>query len=141
MDELYKKIKEEYGLSDVNPNELAPLILAHIGDAIYEVVIRTITLSKGNRAIEKVHKDATKYVNAKAQAEIIEKIQPLLTEEELNIYKRGRNAKSNTKAKNASITDYRKATGFEALMGYLYLINKTDRMLDLIKEGINNGEE
>jgi len=141
MDELYKKIKEEYGLSDVNPNELAPLILAHIGDAIYEVVIRTITLSKGNRAIEKVHKDATKYVNAKAQAEIIEKIQPLLTEEELNIYKRGRNAKSNTKAKNASITDYRKATGFEALMGYLYLLNKTDRMLDLIKEGINNGEE
>ena len=141
MDELYKKIKEEYGLSDVNPNELAPLILAHIGDAIYEVVIRTITLSKGNRAIEKVHKDATKYVNAKAQAEIIEKIQPLLTEEELNIYKRGRNAKSNTKAKNASITDYRKATGFEALMGYLYLLNKTERMLDLIKEGIKNGEE
>ncbi|MBP5454000.1 MAG: ribonuclease III [Lachnospiraceae bacterium] len=141
MDELYKKIKEEYGLSDVNPNELAPLILAHIGDAIYEVVIRTITLSKGNRAIEKVHKDATKYVNAKAQADIIEKIQPILTEEELNIYKRGRNAKSNTKAKNASITDYRKATGFEALMGYLYLLNKTDRLLDLIKEGINNGEE
>lgn len=141
MDELYRKIKEEYGLSDVNPNEIAPLILAHIGDAIYEVVIRTITLSKGNRAIEKVHKDATKYVNAKAQAEIIEKIQPLLTEEELNIYKRGRNAKSNTKAKNASITDYRKATGFEALMGYLYLLNKTERMLDLIKEGINNGEE
>ncbi|MBP5600655.1 MAG: ribonuclease III [Lachnospiraceae bacterium] len=141
MDELYKKIKEEYGLSDVNPNELAPLILAHIGDAIYEVVIRTITLSKGNRAIEKVHKDATKYVNAKAQADIIEKIQPILTEEELNIYKRGRNAKSNTKAKNASITDYRKATGFEALMGYLYLMDKTDRMLDLIKEGINNGEE
>jgi ribonuclease-3 family protein len=141
MDELYKKIKEEYGLSDVNPNELAPLILAHIGDAIYEVVIRTITLSKGNRAIEKVHKDATKYVNAKAQADIIEKIQPILTEEELNIYKRGRNAKSNTKAKNASITDYRKATGFEALMGYLYLMDKTERMLDLIKEGINNGKE
>ena len=141
MDELYSKIKEEYGLLDVNPNELAPLILAHIGDAIYEVVIRTITLSKGNRAIEKVHKDATKYVNAKAQADIIEKLQPILTEEELNIYKRGRNAKSNTKAKNASINDYRKATGFEALMGYLYLSNKTERMLDLIKEGINNGEE
>jgi len=141
MDELYEQIKNEYGLASVNPNELAPLILAHIGDAIYEVVIRTITLSKGNRAIEKVHKDATKYVNAKAQADIIEKIQPLLTEEELNIYKRGRNAKSNTKAKNASITDYRKATGFEALMGYLYLQNKTQRMLDLIKEGISNGEE
>ena len=141
MDELYEQIKKEYGLASVNPNELAPLILAHIGDAIYEVVIRTITLSKGNRAIEKVHKDATKYVNAKAQADIIEKIQPLLTEEELNIYKRGRNAKSNTKAKNASITDYRKATGFEALMGYLYLQNKTQRMLDLIKEGISNGEE
>ena len=138
--ELYQTIKEAYGLSDVAPNEVAPLILAHIGDAIYEVVVRTIVLSDGNRAIEKIHKSATKLVNAKAQSEMAEAIIPILSPEELSIYKRGRNAKSYSKAKNASIGDYRKATGFEALMGYLYLQGKTDRMLELIKEGSKNEE-
>lgn len=138
MDELYLKIKEEYNLEDVKPAEIAPLILAHIGDAVYEVVIRTITLSHGNRAIEKVHKEATKYVNAGAQSQMIDKIMDLLTPEEAEAYRRGRNAKSATKAKNASISDYRKATGFEALMGYLYLEGKTDRMLELIKEGMKD---
>ncbi|MBO4678914.1 MAG: ribonuclease III, partial [Lachnospiraceae bacterium] len=119
-----------------NPGELAPLILAHIGDAIYEVVIRTITLSKGNRPVEKVHKEAISYVNAKTQAEAADLLLPMLTEEEADIYRRGRNAKSNTKAKNASIGDYRKATGFEALMGYLYLKGETDRMLELIRASV-----
>ena len=133
---LYKEIKEQYNLLDINPAELAPLILAHIGDAIYEVVIRTVTLSKGNRPIEKVHKEAISYVNAKAQAEAADILLPILTEEETDIYKRGRNAKAYTKAKNASIGDYRKATGFEALMGYLYLKGETDRMLELIQAGV-----
>ena len=133
---LYDEIKEQYDLPDINPGELAPLILAHIGDAIYEVVIRTITLSKGNRPVEKVHKEAISYVNAKSQADAADILLPLLTEEEADIYKRGRNAKANTKAKNASIGDYRKATGFEALMGYLYLKGETDRMLELIRAGV-----
>ena len=133
---LYKEIKEQYNLPDINPAELAPLILAHIGDAIYEVVVRNVTLSKGNRPIEKVHKEAISYVNAKAQAEAADILLPLLTEEETDIYKRGRNAKAYTKAKNASIGDYRKATGFEALMGYLYLKGETDRMLELIQAGV-----
>ena len=133
---LYDEIKEQYGLPDICPGELAPLILAHIGDAIYEVVIRTITLSKGNRPVEKVHKEAIAYVNAKAQADAADIILPMLSEEETDIYKRGRNAKSATKAKNASIGDYRKATGFEALMGYLYLMGETDRMLELIRAGV-----
>jgi len=133
---LYDEIKEQYDLPDINPGELAPLILAHIGDAIYEVVIRTITLSKGNRPVEKVHKEAISYVNAKTQAEAADFLLPMLTEEEADIYKRGRNAKANTKAKNASIGDYRKATGFEALMGYLYLKGETDRMLELIKASV-----
>lgn len=138
MDELYLKIKEAYELSDVKPEEVAPLILAHIGDAVYEVVIRTITLSRGNRAIEKVHKEATKYVNAGTQAEMADKIYDLLTPEEAEAYRRGRNAKSATKAKNASISDYRKATGFEALMGYLYISGNTERMLELVKEGMKD---
>ena len=133
---LYDEIKEQYELPDINPGELAPLILAHIGDAIYEVVIRTITLSKGNRPVEKVHKEAISYVNAKTQAEAADLLLPMLTEEEADIYRRGRNAKSNTKAKNASIGDYRKATGFEALMGYLYLKGETDRMLELIRASV-----
>ena len=136
--ELYSNIKEKFSLADVNPNETAPLILAHIGDAIYEVVVRTVVLSDGNRAMEKVHKDSTQLVNAGMQAKMADCLQPLLTEEELSIYKRGRNAKSGSKAKNASIGDYRKATGLEALMGYLYLKDETDRMLYLIKEGIEN---
>lgn len=139
--DLYSSIKETYGLAEVNPAEVAPLILAHVGDAIYEVVVRTVSLSKGNRAIEKVHKDVTGLVNAGMQAAMADALIPILTEEELDIYKRGRNAKSNTKAKNASISDYRKATGFEALMGYLYLKNDTERLLFLINEGIKNGKE
>lgn len=138
MDELYLKIKGAYNLEDVKPDEVAPLILAHIGDAVYEAVIRTITLSHGNRAIEKVHKEATKYVNAGTQAEMADKIYDLLTPEEAEAYRRGRNAKSATKAKNASISDYRKATGFEALMGYLYISGNTERMLELIKEGMKD---
>ena len=138
---MYDEIKEQYDLPDINPGELAPLILAHIGDAIYEVVIRTITLSKGNRPVEKVHKEAISYVNAKTQADAADILLPMLTEEETDIYKRGRNAKANTKAKNASIGDYRKATGFEALMGYLYLKGETDRMLDLIKASVLQEKE
>ena len=138
---LYDEIKEQYDLPDINPGELAPLILAHIGDAIYEVVIRTINLSKGNRPVEKVHKDAISYVNAKTQAEAADVLLPMLTEEEADIYRRGRNAKANTKAKNASIGDYRKATGFEALMGYLYLKGETDRMLELIKASVLQEKE
>lgn len=136
--DYYQSILESFSLAEVNPCEVAPLILAHIGDAVYEVVIRTIALSKGNRAIEKVHRDSIKYVNAKYQAEMADRLIPILTEEEISMYKRGRNAKSATKAKNASVSDYRKATGLEALVGYLYLSHRNDRMLELIKEGMKD---
>ena len=134
----YKVLKEQLGLSELKPNEVAPLILAYIGDAVYEVAVRTAEISKGNRAMNRLHRDSIHLVNAKAQADMIEKIMPMLTEEELSIYKRGRNAKSNTSAKNASIGDYRKATGFEALIGYLFLCERTDRMVELIKESIGS---
>ena len=94
-------------------------------------------MERGNRAPQGLHKKKSYLVNAKTQKELIESIQDLLSEEEENIYRRGRNAKSYTTAKNASVGDYRKATGFEALLGYLYLDDKMDRVMYLIKEGLN----
>lgn len=133
---LLDSIKSQFGCDDLVPNEVAPLILAYIGDAYYEVIVRTIEISKGNRQVNKLHRDSVKLVNAATQAALAEALQPLMTEEELNIYKRGRNAKANTSAKNASIGDYRKATGFEALIGFLYLSGCENRALELIKKGI-----
>lgn len=138
---MKNKIVETLGLTNQKPNEVAPLILAYLGDSVYEVVVRMLEASKGNRPIVKIHKDSIKLVNAATQAEFADALQDELTEEELSIYKRGRNAKSATSAKNASIGDYRKATGFEALIGYLYLADKEDRILELIKLAISKTEK
>ena len=141
MEASLKKFKELFELEDTDIRTYSPLPLAYIGDAIYELVIRTILVEKGNTQVNKLHQRASKLVKASAQSEIIEKLKPYLTEEEMGIFKRGRNAKSFTMAKNASMSDYRRATGFEALMGYLYLTEQWDRMLELIKIGITEGEK
>lgn len=132
---LLELIKREFNCEDLVPNEVSPLILAYIGDAFYEMVVRTIEISKGNRQVNKLHKDSVKLVNAGTQASLADVLQEVMTDEELSIYKRGRNAKANTSAKNASIGDYRKATGFEALIGYLYLAGREERAIELIKTG------
>lgn len=141
MEASLKKFKELFELEDTDIRTYSPLTLAYIGDAIYELVIRTILVKKGNTQVNKLHQRASKLVKASAQSEIIEKLKPYLTEEEMRIFKRGRNAKSFTMAKNASMSDYRRATGFEALMGHLYLTEQWDRMLELIKIGITEGEK
>lgn len=141
MEASLKKFKELFELEDTDIRTYSPLTLAYIGDAIYELVIRTILVEKGNAQVNKLHQRASKLVKASAQSEIIEKLKPYLTEEEMGIFKRGRNAKSFTMAKNASMSDYRRATGFETLMGYLYLTEQWDRMLELIKIGITEGEK
>lgn len=141
MEASLKKFKELFELEDTDIRTYSPLTLAYIGDAIYELVIRTILVEKGNAQVNKLHQRASKLVKASAQSEIIEKLKPYLTEEEMGIFKRGRNAKSFTMAKNASMSDYRRATGFEALIGYLYLTEQWDRMLELIKIGITEGEK
>ncbi|MEQ2781566.1 ribonuclease III [Lachnospiraceae bacterium AM25-11LB] len=141
MEASLKKFKELFELEDTDIRTYSPLTLAYIGDAIYELVIRTILVEKGNTQVNKLHQRASKLVKASAQSEIVEKLKPYLTEEEMGIFKRGRNAKSFTMAKNASMSDYRRATGFEALMGHLYLTEKWDRMLELIKIGITEGEK
>ena len=140
VDSFSDYLKEQFSLDDLDMKTYSPLTLAYIGDSIYDLIIRTLVVCQGNCPANKLHKRTSALVKASAQAEMIEKIMPLLTEEEKQIYKRGRNAKSYTMAKNASMLDYRKATGFEALMGYLYLENQMHRMIDLVKEGIRNLE-
>ena len=125
-----------FNIKDKDIRSFSPLTLAYIGDAIYEVVIRTIIVEKGNAPVNKLHHKASAIVKATAQKEAMEIILPLLSSEEEAVFKRGRNAKSYTSAKNASVIDYRIATGFEALMGFLYLTGKNERMLELIKAGI-----
>jgi len=106
-----------------------------MGDCAYEIVIRTLLVHKGNTHVDRLNKRASNLAKAGTQSQIIGVIQDSLTEEELTIYKRGRNAKSYTSAKNASINDYRRATGFEALIGWLYLKGEFERMTELIKLG------
>nr|WP_302627354.1 ribonuclease III domain-containing protein [uncultured Eubacterium sp.] len=123
-------------LDDINITDYSPLTLAYIGDGIYEIVIRTVIVDETNRQVNKIHKAASNLVKAGTQAKMIHYIMDDLTDEELTIYKRGRNAKAVTRAKNASMSEYRTATGFEALMGWLYLTGQSERMMKLIKKSV-----
>lgn len=114
----------------------SPLTLAYIGDGVYELIIRTFIVEQANRSVNELHRRATQYVKAESQAKMIVALKDELTEEETDIFKRGRNAKPYTTAKNATRADYHKATGFEALIGYLYLTGQEERMLQLIRHGI-----
>ena len=134
--DLYKSILDQFQIKKQNVCTYSPLTLAYIGDAIYEIIIRTIVVGEGNRQVNQLHKKSSNRAKAATQAEMVLKLQPFLEEEEEQIYKRGRNAKSYTAAKNADIIDYRNATGFEALMGYLYMQGKTKRMFELVKKGM-----
>ena len=115
------QLKELFHLEDQNLRSYSPLTLAYIGDGVYELIIRTILVKKGNCPVNRLHKKASSLVKAGAQSAIMEVIEEELTPEELSVYRRGRNAHSPTMAKHATMADYRRATGFEALMGYLYL--------------------
>lgn len=132
---FHEYLLETMNLQKHDPRQYSPLTLAYIGDGIYDIVIRTIVLSHGNAPVNKLHKISSSFVKAQAQMNMYHAIEELLSEEEIGVYKRGRNAKSYTSAKNATITEYRCATGFEALLGYLYLMDRFDRILELIKHG------
>lgn len=135
---LTESIKNVLGLKEISPAQLSPLVLAYIGDSIFDLVIKTYLLdTKGNMQVNKLNRFASNIVKAQSQSEMIGIIEPLLSSAEEAVYKRGRNAKSYTSAKNASISDYRRATGFEALMGYLYLEGEYERMIQLIKAGLD----
>lgn len=142
--DLFSNAVEYFGTGKQEINTYSPLTLAYIGDGIYEIVIRTIIVTNdGNEQVNKLHKRSSSLVKAETQAKMIRLLMDneLLNEEEIRIYKRGRNAKSFTSAKNASITDYRTATGFEALMGYLYMSGKMDRLFEIVRLGLEKYEE
>ena len=138
---LHEFFVEGFSLQKQDARMYSPLTLAYIGDGIYDIVIRTIVLSKGNAPVNKLHKESSSYVKAQAQMQMYYAVEDMLTEEEIGIFKRGRNAKSYTSAKNATITEYRNATGFEALMGYLYLSDRMNRVVELVKIGMERLSE
>jgi len=126
IDDLRGKVNKE------DLKMMAPLQLAYIGDSVYELYIRTMILSKGGN-VNKLHKKAIKYVKANAQSASLERLEEVLTDEEKTIVKRGRNAKINTSPKNADLLEYKRATGFESLIGYLFLSKKDKRLVELME--------
>lgn len=138
--DLVKCIYEGLDMKHTEPSQLSPLVLAYIGDSIYDLVIKTWVIEQGNMQVNKLNKKTSSIVKAESQSAMIGVIEPMLSEHEEAVYKRGCNAKSYTSAKNASIGDYRRATGFEALMGYLYLSGQYERMMELVKAGLESLE-
>lgn len=112
------------------------LTLAYIGDAVYDLIIRTVVVGRANRPVNELHRIVVKYVSANAQSRIVTVLMESFTEEEQSVYRRGKNSKPHTTAKNASVEDYLKATGFEAVIGYLYLTDRMDRALELVRKGL-----
>lgn len=133
-------MQELFGMQEVDVNTYSPLALAYIGDCVFDLVIKSLVVNQGNRQVQKLHHDTSEIVQASSQSKMMRMIQGELSEEEHHIYKRGRNSRTVTPAKNQSVTDYRRATGFEALMGYLYLKKEYKRMLELIKLGLDGLE-
>ena len=115
------------------PAQLPILNLAYIGDTVFDLYVRTMLVSDVDARVHELHLMSAKHVCAGGQAQAFRRIEPMLSEEELGIYKRGRNSHMGTVAKNASIADYRTATGLEALIGYLFLCGKDDRLTELMK--------
>ena len=130
---MFKSIEDAFQLESVNVAQYSPLTLAYIGDCVYELIIRTNLVYMGNAPVNTLNKKASDYAKAGTQAKIIEAVMEELTEEEQAAYKRGRNVNSFSKAKNATAGDYRKANGFESLIGYLYLQKRFDRITEIVK--------
>ncbi|AKL97075.1 ribonuclease MrnC [Clostridium aceticum] len=116
---------------------MAPLTLAYMGDAVFEAFIRNYLILTGNVSVKELHKNAIRYVKAKAQAEIIHELEKELTQEEWGVVKKGRNQKSASPPKNADLIDYKYATGFETLLGYLFYTGKTDRLMEIMKKSVD----
>lgn len=129
-------LNEKFNIESKDIRTYSPLTLAYIGDAIFDVVIRSILVNKGNTAVNKLHQRTSSIVKAPTQAKMAVALMDNFTEEEADWYRRGRNSKPHTKAKNATTMDYLEATGFEAVMGYLYLTGNMDRICELVNRGI-----
>lgn len=137
---IIKEIHQRFGETKNDIRAYSPLTFAYIGDAVYEMVIRTLVVEKGQQAVHALHKQTTKIVCAATQAAMIDALQDIMTPEEQDIFRRGKNSKINSSAKNMSLEDYRKATGFEAVCGYLYLQGQTARIVEMVKTGLDRLE-
>lgn len=126
----------EKGVREVEESTYSPLVLAYLGDAVYELLIRTRTVGEGNRQVNRIHHETVHYVKAETQAKLARHLEPLLTKEEQDVLRHGRNAHSHTIAKHAAMIDYRMATGFEALLGYLWLAGRRERIQELVSEAL-----
>ena len=131
-------MEEMLQFEPVDVSAYSPLVLAYIGDCVYDLIIKSMVINQGNRQVQKLHRETSGYVQASAQSFMMRAMQEHLTEEEHAVYKRGRNAKSISPAKHQSITDYRRATGFEALIGFLYLSGETERLDTLMNIAYEN---
>ena len=136
-DNFFASVLDQINITESALTQYNPLVLAYVGDAVYEVFIRTLLVSKGNMSVHKLHKNSINYVKAKAQSDIIHRIMELLTQEEMDIVRRGRNAKSGTIPKNADVTEYKYATGFESLIGYLYLKKDFNRLIQILNISVS----
>lgn len=134
--DFFGVLNEQLKLQPFKANTYSPVALAYIGDSIYDLVIRTMVMNRGAKAVGRMHKEVSGYVNANAQANIYFKVSDMLTEEEQAAFKRGRNAKTGSTPKNADLKTYKHATGFEAVLGYLYLKGDLNRIFELIAKGL-----
>ncbi len=138
--DFFGDVQRYFGRSRMSPEQYSALALAYIGDAVFELVVRTAVIDLGNGRVKDFDRMASGISRASSQAKIARTLMDELTDEERMIYRHGRNAKSATTPKNATVAEYRMATGFEALVGYLYLCHKMDRALELIKKGMEKTE-
>jgi ribonuclease-3 family protein len=139
--DLAAAVRQTFGMEKQDVRGYSPLTLAFLGDAVYEIVIRTMVVSRANTSPNQLNRQTSALAKAETQARLAHLLEKDLTEEEMAVWKRGRNARSATKAKNATVIDYRMATGLEALLGYLYLEGQMDRILELMELGLNRLQE
>ena len=130
-------IRESFHCEARDIRQYSPLALAYIGDCVYELIIRTVVVEKGNRQPHKLHQESAGFSKAATQRKIYEAPLPEVTKEEADILRRGKNARFHTKAKNATVGEYKGATALEALFGYLYLTGHMERALELLKTGLS----
>lgn len=138
---LTQDLEGQFALPDFDVRQYPALTLAYIGDAVFELLIRTVLVRTAQMPVNRLHRQASRLVNAEMQARMAEDLLEEFTEEEAAVFHRGRNAKANTHAKNASIIDYRKATGLEAVCGYLYLKGNMERLVSLLGKGLADESE
>lgn len=140
---IFNKNNHPLGISlkQFSVNELSPLVWAYVGDAVYELFVRTSFVVTRRSKLHELHKTTTRLVKAESQAKILRKLTPFLKEKEKEIVKRGRNARPKTTPQNVDAIIYRYSTGFEALLGYLYLTQREDRLVEIMSRALDAFKE